>query len=122
MTAKELEILVEGLRNGTVHITEPEGKVISAAYDGEARTKAAELDANAKIQVANIEASEGKKNRIAMYITTGISAAVSVAGLVMKGLMFREGLQFEETGVYTSVMTKSMAQDAVRNNQDLKKF
>lgn len=121
MTRKELDILIESLRQGTTHVTEPESKVLSAAYENEARTKAAEIDADARIQVANLEASEGKRNRIAMYVTTGISAAVSIAGLVMKSIMFREGLTFEQTGVYTSVMTKSMAQDAVRGD-GTKKF
>ena len=122
MTRKELNELLEIIRTADGQkLINPEGDVLKTALDAEGKVKAAEIEANSRLEIAKIESEDAKKGRIATYICTGVSGAISIAGLVLKAIMFREGLQFEETGVYTSVMTKSMAQDAVRGD-GTKKF
>ena len=63
--------------------------------------------------IADLQAE--KKNRIAMYVTSGIGLLGTAATIISRWMMFSTGLKFEQDGVYTSPMTKSIAQDAVRD-------
>lgn len=45
---------------------------------------------------------ESKKDRIAKYVINGAGVLVSVVELVATCIWLRKGMQFEETGTYTS--------------------
>lgn len=94
---------------------EKDGKVETAKIEKAARVEAAQIEADSKLAVAEIEATNEKRNRIAMYVTSGIGLLGTAATIISRWMMFSTGLKFEQDGVYTSPMTKSMAQDAVRD-------
>lgn len=113
MTNKDFEELVAIIKKANI-VGDADGRVISAAIEGETEKQVAEIKAEGDKQVALIESERAKKDRICQYVTTGLQALVHVGTAACSVLIFAAGLNFEQTGTYTSPFTKAMAQNAMR--------
>lgn len=110
---KRFKELIDYVKASNI-VGDADGKVISAVVESETSKQVAEIKAEGDKQVALIESERAKKDRICQYVTTGLQALVHVGTAACSVLIFAAGLNFEQTGTYTSPFTKSMAQNAMR--------
>ena len=81
----------------TIDMTEAEAKVISEY-----------IKQHGEYSIAQLDAKNQMKDRICRYVCCGLETIGRVAAVAATVMMFREGLELEQTGSFTTTSMRSL--------------